>query len=337
MKKSSFLVVFFCLCSVPLLSFSYSRQEVIDQALTTMEIAHGSADLGQNEYIAKNEGSYPDLPSLDAQENKIEAREEAMNRAFYIAAGFDNNYMHYSEWNGSDKLDEDFGHQDGYYIAIGYKSPNYYECLNGKPFIEGYFRRFGDVIHYKGAASDGVNTWPFNTDQRSQVTQFGVKIGGYTAITDKGELSGYIDAGKRMWDRAEDEIINDPIIGDVQSYREMYKWIYTGLGLSFNYKFFPKLSAGIEVEWLFTFKDSRRMHDYLNDRTFKLGNVWGTELKIPIKYYLLRNLSLDVTPYFTHWKIKHSDYIPLGGDLYVYEPDSQTHIEGLLIGFTCNF
>jgi hypothetical protein len=67
--------------------------------------------------------------------------------------------------------------------------------------------------------------------------------------------------------------------------------------------------------------------------TFKLKDVSGMDLKVPIKYYLLKDLSLDLTPYFSYFNIGASNTVILSGDPY-YEPDSKTHEEGILLGLT---
>ncbi|MDE2009693.1 MAG: hypothetical protein KGJ09_06400 [Candidatus Omnitrophica bacterium] len=242
---------------------------------------------------------------------------------FYVSAAYDFNHVHYSEWSGLQKLDEDMGTQRGMYYTFGYRSPiymNYKDWIKGKPFIEGYYYRpFSSTIRYKGALIGGG---PYNGDQRSKVTQMGAKIGGYDDFLGKGQIYGYLDGGKRIWDRGENVL---------PDYHEKYYWIYTGFGAGVSYPFISKLSVGLDAEMLFAINP--RMHaDTLND-TFKLGAVWGTEVKLPIKFYVLNNLSLDITPYFTYWKIQASEVLPDG----YYEPVSKTHEEGLLSGMTYIF
>lgn len=76
--------------------------------------------------------------------------------------------------------------------------------------------------------------------------------------------------------------------------------------------------------------------DFDEGGTFDLGCVFGAEVKLPVKYYFLKNLSFDVTPYFTYWEINESTPTLIAGD-YGYEPYSTTHIEGLLVGLTYSF
>ncbi|MGD0336369.1 MAG: hypothetical protein ABSB18_04640 [Candidatus Omnitrophota bacterium] len=253
---------------------------------------------------------------------------EAIKETFYISAAYDINHIHYSEWANDDKQDEDFGTQRGYYIAVGYRNPDYVEWVQGKPFVEGYFNYFSNIIHYKGATI-GPPSVPVDADQRSRVRQYGLKVGAQRDFLDKGNILGYLDVGERIWNRGEDSGNGD--------YAEKYYWTLIGFGAGMSYKIAPKLSVGFEAEWMTTLPDLRKLHaDDIGygDITFKLGYVWGTEVKLPIKYYILKNLSLDITPYFTYWKIKHSDVDPNSG---LYEPDSKTHLEGVLGGFTYSF
>ena len=261
-------------------------------------------------------------------------REQAINNAFYIAAAYNINHMHYSEWADGNKFDEDFGTQRGYDVAVGYRSPNYYEWARSKPFVEVYFRRFGNIIRYKGALQDGYgDTIPYNTLQRSIVQQYGLKLGGTAdCFSDKGTALAYLDLGERIWHRGEDD--------SIYNYGEKYYWTYIGIGAGLSYRIIPKLSIGGEGEIMFAPGGLRKMHadsaGGLPDTTFSLGLVWGVELKAPIKYYLLKNLSLDVTPYFTYWKINKSNVVAVDGG-YLQEPESNTHLEGLLAGFTYSF
>lgn len=79
-----------------------------------------------------------------------------------------------------------------------------------------------------------------------------------------------------------------------------------------------------------------RMRDELNNASFKLNEVYGAEIKLPFKYELVKNLTLNLTPYYTYWEINASDNVILGGIPY-YEPDSQTHVQGILSGLTYTF
>jgi len=280
-------------------------------------------------------GTHNQPGSYSPNTQKSETKEKAINNAFYIAAYYDINHMHYSEWENGNKLDEDFGNHKGYYIALGYRSPNYYEWAKGKPFVEVYFRRFSNIIRYKGALQNmGTGeTTPYNTDERSVVKQFGLKLGASRdCFSDKGTFLGYLDVGQRIWNRGEDD--------SIYNYGEKYYWTYIGLGAGLNYKLIPKLSIGGEGEIMLAPGGLRKLHadsaGGIPDTTFNLGFVWGTELRAPIKYYLLSNLSLDVTPYFTYWKINKSNIVAVDGG-YLQEPESNTHLEGLLAGFTYSF
>jgi hypothetical protein len=176
-------------------------------------------------------------------------------------------------------------------------------------------------------------------DEKSVIERFGVKLGGRRNISPKVELLGYLDVGKRNWYRGESETITESY-GDVACYEELYRWFYLGLGMGVDYSFIPKMSCGFEVEWMPAIEPEMIADMWFlsvpETTTFKLESVYGVELKMPIKYHLLKNLSLNVTPYFTFWNIGESDPV-LTSDGYYYEPDSTTHIEGVLAGITYSF
>lgn len=104
--------------------------------------------------------------------------------------------MHYKEFNGQDTLDESYGKLTGFYLEAGYRSDNYWELLNSKPFIEAYFRRFDDTISYDGATGSG----PIMFDEKNEIQRFGIKLGGYRELSsEKGDFFYYLDLGKRAW------------------------------------------------------------------------------------------------------------------------------------------
>ena len=321
-----FLFSFFFLS--PPLSFASSRQQIIDNALTETESNHRPENHPEFYRDAPPKKNIPVPPEIS------EKRKIAIENALYIAAGYDLNHIHYSEWekdNENFKLDEDFGYQNGFYVNLGYKSPRYSEMFYGRPFLEGYFRKYGATIQYKGATFDpdtGEDTGPFNFKQKSDITLVGLKIGAYLDLSEKGEFFMYVDGGKRIWNRGENEIIDR-----VFTFKEKYEWWYYGIGLGVNYKVLPKLSLG--VDWTGWLTSQAKMKAYDEGETFRLRRVWGTQIKLPIKYYLLEKLSLDVTPYYTYWRINQSDPIPIqGSNLVKVEPDSNTNELGVLFGFT---
>ena len=98
---------------------------------------------------------------------------------------------------------------------------------------------------------------------------------------------------------------------------------------------FPKFSIGID--WTGWLTSSPEMIAYLDgNTTFNLKQVWGTEFKIPLKYYITNYLSCDVTPYYTYWRINDSDVVTISGTP-LYEPESKTNELGVMTGLTYTF
>jgi len=339
MKK---VFIFCCILSLPIFctrSFASTREQVINQDLNRIESISASKavdnanrpvwDIKLEQYLAEenpNQETAPpqnekeqNTPDAENQPERDRAIERDLSTAgLYISGAYEMNYMHYSEWQDHDKQDEDFGSQDGFYCALGYRSPNYYDLILCKPYIEGYYRQYGNMIHYKGALIGGG---AYNADQRSKIQQFGMKIGGYKDFAKPGEVYGYLDIGDRVWNRGQDQ---------APDYHEKYYWLYIGGGVGINHRFFSRLSTGMEAEIMGAYKP--KMHANNTEITFNLRNVWGAELSLPIKYYLLKNLSLDITPYYIYWHIGAS--VPVDG---WYEPESKTNLRGLLAGITYVF
>lgn len=315
-KKIILLYALLMPLAVPSLARAITRQEIMEETLQRMETPRQNPVFYNYFPIESEEVS---KPNPDISKGNL-----------YISGGYNANHMHYKELEGSDTLDEDYGKLEGYFLNIGFKSDAYLEWLKGKPFFEGYFRSYSALITYDGQIIDGP---PFSFEERAKVHRYGLKLGVYTDFTNKGEFFSYFDAGTRIWYRGENEIIDG-----VTTYAEKYSWIYFGLGMGINYRLTPKLSSGIEFEWLFTPSTYRKMRADLGDGySFKLGNIYGVDVKIPIRYHFSKNFSFDLTPYFTYWHIGQSEYIHYYDSYYLVEPKSNTHIEGLLTGFTYSF
>jgi hypothetical protein len=165
------------------------------------------------------------------------------------------------------------------------------------------------------------------------VQRYGIKLGASRNFSEKNEVFGYFDVGERIWDRGEDEIKEG-----VNFIHERYYWTYLGIGGGINYEIIPKLSAGLNLEWMFT-TIKPRMRVKAGGNTYNLGRTFGAEIQVPIKYRLLNHLSLDLTPFFTYWQIAKSDPIPIASmpGWVTYEPDSTTHIQGIRAGLTYDF
>lgn len=304
-------------------SFSLSREQIIEDTLTAIDTVYAVTSPQ-----SANEAPTNVAPTYYKQEIYPATESQDLKGTFYISAGYNANHMHYKEFSGERTLDEDYGKLKGFYSVLGYRSNLYLEWLLGKPFIEGYYRRYDELITYDGGSSLG----PLAFKERAEVHRYGVKLGAYKEFSEKGEVLGYLDVGQRVWYRGENEIIEG-----VLTYAEKYRWTYFGFGLGANYRFIPQLSLGIDTEWMFAPNSLARMRaDLYEGGTFKLGRVFGTEVKVPVKYHLTKHVSLDVTPYFTYWDINKSSLTEISGLLF-YEPDSKTHIEGVLTGLTVSF
>jgi len=217
---------------------------------------------------------------------------------------------------------------EGFYFKAGYKAAGYVPWLSGRPFVEVYFRKHGDLVTYDGSSNLG----PLSFKEKSEVQRYGIKAGVYRPFFKKGELFGYLDVGRRIWYRGENEVIEG-----VLTYAEKYWWMYYGLGVGASYEFFPKFFGGIEFEAMGTHKSNRKMRaDLYEGARFTLGSVYGAEIKFPLKYNFWENLYFDLTPYFTYWRIHRSDIRMISGTSY-YEPASATYIQGVMAGLSYLF
>ena len=245
----------------------------------------------------------------------------------YLSGGYVRNDLHYKEITKSTDhiLDEDYGNLDGFYAVAGYKSGHEVQWMHGNPFIEGYFQKYSELISY----SSGSLSFD---DEYAKIYRFGAKIGAYKEFSKKGEVFGYLDIGRRTWQRGQNRIIQS-----TRDYAEKYWWTYFGIGTGFSYEFFPRFTAGIEAEAMYSPESLTWMRaDLYEGGTFDLGMVLGAEVKFPFRFYLLKNLSVDFIPYLTYWEINESTNTTISGTEY-YEPYSRTRIEGIHTGLTYRF
>lgn len=335
MKRINQIIIFFTISLLlpSFSSFASSRQDIINDTLSDYDNSNNNLEEQSNipepfpytkPYLDKNKQS-----AKDSSRGKMSAKKEkAVNDALYkfsISAGYQLNHIHYSEWSGGNKADEDFGYQHGFYVDLGYKGDHPIDYIDCKPFFNFYYKEYSNMIRYKGATI-GPPSIPVSMDERSKVHQVGVKLGGYHDISEKLELSAYLDIGQRVWHRGETQGSN---------YYERYQWKYYGPGVALNYSLSPEVSVGIDAKLLFGVSP-KMWADLYGGGTFILHDVTGGEVTLPVKYYIRKNLSLDFTPYYYYWRINASDPVLLGGSLY-YEPDSRTHEEGLRVGISYLF
>ena len=316
----------FLACLLPLSALASTSHEVMEETMTKME------QLALNKPQEANPAPAP-TPAVKQpapQTTSFEPRK----RLLHASLGYDLSYMHYRETSDGDTLDKDYGFMHGLYINLGYKSDvdfefdiNGKEIVLGKPFIEGYYRRADHHLTYDGSTLGGT---PLKHPQHSFVQNFGIKAGLSRNLTEKGEVYAYVDGGRRIWQRGENRTIDG-----AYEYAEKYVWLYAGGGIGATYRPIPKFSSGIDIEGLIGVQP--KMHsDLYEGATFQLGSVSGVEVKLPLKYYMLQNLSWDLTPYYSFWRIKRSDPAVISGVSY-QEPDSRTHVLALQTGLTYCF
>jgi len=321
----------------PSIVFAYpinptQRQNVIKETLERFE------SNPQNKFTVKeNNPIYPGSLTADyssRRKKEIKKVLDFLEGKIYLSLNWYRYHLGYKEFLDLDVLDEEFGWIKGYYVKLGYRSDKNLGELWEKPFFEIYFRNFDDCITYKGRA--GSYDIQFST--KAEIQRFGGKFGGYRNLKEDLGLYGYLDIGRRVWFRGENAYLTfSGIPGTVVAYKEKYRWLYFGGGAGIEYLGIQNASLGIDFELMGTpFKKYRKMYAYsidsLTAKDFTLGSVWGLELNIPIKYYLLKNLSLDFTPFYIFWSIDESDVI----EGYI-EPESKSKIYGISCGFTISF
>jgi len=163
---------------------------------------------------------------------------------------------------------------------------------------------------------------------------------GYTFAWGNFSVSPFTGYGYRYWRRGDSKVINS-----VMYVREDYDWMYIPVGLRVVAPVGEKLTLepNFGARFMLNGRMKLRLTDfgYDNDPRVDLGNRIGYFIDIPIRYYLSRNWSLSLTPWYEYNSIGESNWEPavMGGAIvgYISEPSSRTHQYGFNIGAGYSF
>jgi len=116
----------------------------------------------------------------------------------------------------------------------------------------------------------------------------------------------------------------------VFGYDEKYEWGYFDAGVGLHYRASSAILMGIDANYRKAF--NAEMYENWNGYTYKLKNVYGYKVAVPLEYSLDASWSTFAKYTYEYWNIDASD--PVGG---YYEPDSETKNETLSVGVKFRF
>lgn len=116
----------------------------------------------------------------------------------------------------------------------------------------------------------------------------------------------------------------------VSGYDELYEWQYFDCGIGLHYMPSSSVSVGIDANYRKAL--NAQMYENWHGYTFKLKDVYGYKVAVPIEYAVNASLRAFVMYNYEYWSIGASD--PVGG---YYEPDSETKNETLSVGLKYKF
>lgn len=138
------------------------------------------------------------------------------------------------------------------------------------------------------------------------------------------EMHTRLGLGYRGWWRA---LESTPT---VNGYDEFYHWGYLNAGIGFNVLLTSRLSLGIDADVRKALYS--RMYENLHNYNFKLRNVYGYKISVPLAYRINQKWDAVFQYNYEFWNISASDKI---GNF--YEPDSTTKNVTLSVGVKYNF
>jgi hypothetical protein len=275
-----------------------------------------------------------------SKDNKISDGESRNN--FTIYAAYDGTWFSYTEsLSDGSFLDSDEGWLSGGFIELRYDNKLLFVRLNSSITFNAYAKYTGSLLFTEP---------PVKIIQRCveliSLSEIGIgfKILNYKSFT----LSPYNSFGYRFWER---------YIG----YTEDYTWFYAGIGInmeldlsdcilgmdvSVDFPIYPRM-----VSYGFVYSYNSTIYN-VDKSTFVLQSIPGLKIELNIRFNIYSSKDMKVfifgIPYYQLWNIgasrpvvqtQNGINVPYSGTtyLYLYEPDSITHMGGIKFGFGINF
>lgn len=116
----------------------------------------------------------------------------------------------------------------------------------------------------------------------------------------------------------------------VYGYDELYEWGYFNIGAGWHTALSPTVSMGIDADYRKAF--NAEMYENWHGYTYRLKNVYGYKIGIPIEWNVDNRLGLFLLYNYEYWNIGASDNV--GG---YYEPDSETKNQSVSVGVKFRF
>lgn len=223
----------------------------------------------------------------------------------------------YAETGSTGLLDtetNDFGAITGYTLNLEPRWNGFY--------IGGSYAR-GNT-DYIGGTNLNPSYGSHRTTTQNTITDYSAGFKSTAVIDPRMEIPIKFGLGYRGWLR---EIQST---ATVSGYDELYEWGYFDFGIGLHYMPSPNVSVGIDTNYRKAY--NAQMYENWHGYTFKLKDVYGYKITVPIEYTLTPSISSFVMYNYEYWSIGASDAI--GG---YYEPDSKTKNEIFSIGLKFRF
>ncbi len=259
---------------------------------------------------------------------------------FTIYTAYDGNWLSYKEtlYDGS-FLDGDEGWQSGGFIELRYDNKLLFLRLSSSIVYNGYAKYTGSII----STGEPIIQRCAELISLSEIN-IGFKILNYKSFT----LSPYNSFGYRLWER---------FIG----YTEDYYWFYMGIGINMELGL-NDWTLGMDVSVDFPINPRMASYGFVynyagtlykaDKSIFAIQSIPGFKIELSVRFNIYSNKNFKVfvfgIPYYQLWNIgasrpvvqtQNGINIPssVTNYLYLYEPDSITHMGGIKFGFGINF
>lgn len=236
---------------------------------------------------------------------------------YTLSVSADTTEFDYTETNGAVVLDTEtrnFGNINGFTINLEPKVNGFYA---GGSYAEGN-------TDYIGGTDIDPTYGSHRTVTKNRIIDYSVGYKATTIIDSKMEMPVKFGLGYREWLR---DIQSTPTVSGVG---ELYDWGYLDFGIGLHYLASSNLTIGIDGNVRKAF--SAEMYENIHGATFKLKNVYGYKISVPLDYALNASWSGFFVYNYEYWNIGASD--PVGG---YYEPDSKTKNHILSAGLKFRF
>jgi len=253
---------------------------------------------------------------------------------FSFEIGADVKQFNYQEFDDDNViLDEEHGTLPGVALGLEWQWPSWFLSVDSS--------MLSGTVDYSGftqSSNPSLDGIPVNTTTDTFIID-SLLTSGYRFGSDKRNYSSlYAGLGYHFWYRGirdGSDVQGNPVSG----LDEYYSWIYAALGGKWAMLNTQRVGGSVNLQARHNLAGQMSLTLPGRDQMdFTLGNDWSMRLSVPFQYYISKQSSLTLQPYYETWNLGKSDIVEETingaptGNAYL-EPRSETRNFGIWFTF----